>query len=116
MCLKLFPAFEEEAYNYVRELYLYKAPATRANRFREAVAFMKGVMGLDEAEDILQSRRIAGAALKSLMTKRPQVQRDPLTTLWLTIFERVAMSGTDDIEAVFCGMVCFTCLVRGPLV
>eukprot|EP00973_Karenia_brevis_P028095 3870111-Karenia_brevis.AAC.1 len=46
-----FPINEECVYRYLRELYLEKAPATRAQRFRECLGFLKHIVGVKMSEE-----------------------------------------------------------------
>ena len=84
----IFPFVEDDVYNYIRSLRILKAPATRAQRFREAIGFAFGVVGAYGAEDILASGRCKGAALRSLETKAEYRQMDPLYARQLDSLER----------------------------
>eukprot|EP00973_Karenia_brevis_P050082 6951321-Karenia_brevis.AAC.1 len=93
-----FPLTEETTYRYLKELYVEKAPATRAQRFREAIAFLKHVMGVEGCDDILSSRRIQGAALRSFMTKRLRKQRDALTVEMVRELENIVTNEMADVK------------------
>ena len=65
----LFPLDEESCYAYICELRAAKAPATRASRFREAIAFAFGLLHFEGGELLMASRRLAGAALGAYKNK-----------------------------------------------
>jgi hypothetical protein len=87
----IVPIRESVAYTYCRELALELAPATRASRFREAVALAQYLLGMDHSET-LASRRVSGSALKSFERKRLLRQRDPLTCPMVHLLELIVLN------------------------
>ena len=74
--LPAFPLSVEKAYKYVDELRRNKAPATRANSFRSALAFLKGTFKVAGVDEILDSAAVSGSCHRSFLTKRLLKQRD----------------------------------------
>jgi hypothetical protein len=91
----IVPVCEGVAYAYCRELALELAPATRASRFREAVALAQYLLGMDHSET-LASRRVSGSALKSFERKRLLRQRDPLTCPMVHLLELIVLNDVPD--------------------
>jgi hypothetical protein len=91
----IVPIRESVAYTYCRELAIELAPATRASRFREAVALAQYILGMDHSET-LASRRVSGSALKSFERKRLLRQRDPLTCPMVHLLERIVLEDIPD--------------------
>ena len=107
-----FPVKEADVYEYVVFLRFSGAPPTRATRFRQALAFGKFVLGIQMEDDVLTSRRSAGAALASFRRKGLLKQRSPLTKLMVELLERAVVMGSDLQEVVFVGHCLFTLHVR----
>jgi hypothetical protein len=102
----IMPVTEPLAYKYVNSLAEDRAPATRATKFVEALAFCHGMLGLAGAKEVLESRRVSGASLKSMRTKRMTVKREPFTVEEVMLLELavLSLSGPDQI---FAGFLCF---------
>ena len=81
------PFSEELCYGYLCHLRAQKAPATRALRFREAVAFTIGTVGADGAQQVLESSRCKGSVMSQFGTKRPLLQMQGLTHKQLAALE-----------------------------
>ena len=75
-------------WEYVSFLWVERAPATRAQVARASIGFLKGTTGLESADSILGSRRISGQVRRSLTTKAPDTQKDPLKVSMLLEFHR----------------------------
>ena len=103
----VFPVTEEAAYRYAVHLRSTHAPATRAGRFRQALAFAGGTMLLEMDADAVSSRRAAGASLASFKTKRFLKQRRPLTVLEVESLEKLVLSSEDLVEVVVNGNLLF---------
>ena len=105
-----FPLVEDVVYKYMDDLRRDKAPATRANSFRSALAFCKGVLQLKGVDEILQSGRITGSAHRSFMTKRVLRQRDALTVHQVSVLESILDNSDAPLhDRVFAGH-CLLCL------
>jgi hypothetical protein len=85
------PIQEELAYKHVCMLHSESLPATRASRFREAIALALHILGMDANAEALNSKRITGAALRSLGRKRMLLQRDPMRVEWVELLEHIAL-------------------------
>ena len=107
-----WPLSEPLAFAYALHLLRERAPATRLPRFREAVAFGKGLAGLRGADEVLQSSRVAGAAQLSFDTKRLLLKRDVLLVPWVRIFEALVALSEDLQLRVFAGFVLFVMYTR----
>ena len=104
-----FPLTVKQVYWYVDDLRKSGAPATRAASFRSAVAFMKGVFEIDNADLILDSALISGSCHRNFMTKRILKQRDALKVEHVAVLETVLAQGNSLQEKVFAGH-CLLCL------
>ena len=62
----VFLLTKPEVYRYMCELRRTKAPPSRAQRFLEALAFCKGMLGAD-VQDVLDSSRVSGASKREAM-------------------------------------------------
>ena len=107
--LKAFPLEVETVYKYVDELRRNKAPATRANSFRSALAFMKGTFDLEGVDEILQNSAISGSCHRSYLTKRLLRQRDAVKVDLVRVLENVVELGETLTERVFAGH-CLMCI------
>jgi hypothetical protein len=105
--VKSYPLSEDKVYSYFRWCRSVGIAATRLTKFREALAFSKFTIGLEVPSDILESRRIAGAALNMLRTKRPLRQRDPLTVVCVRFLEEQLMQSDDGFVGVLIGYFLF---------
>ena len=84
-----------------------KAAATVLARFREAVAFSHGLIGLSGAEDIMQSKRIQGAAYEGMDNKVPAQESAELTVEQLKALEAAAVHLPSGPKKLFAGFLCF---------
>ena len=104
-----FPISTEVVYKYVDELRKDKAPATRANSFRSALAFLKGTFKLDHVDEVLDNSAISGSCHRSFLTKRLLRQRDALTVDQVQILESVVDTAQSLSDRVFAGH-CLLCV------
>ena len=102
-----FPLTERVVFGYMLHLVKSAAPATRASRFREALAFCRTIITLDGTDEVLASARVAGAAARTFESKRLLRKREPLRHLWVALLERLCVEAPDRRTRVFCGFVCF---------
>jgi hypothetical protein len=102
-----FPLTERAVFSYMLHLVRTAAPATRASRFREALAFCRTIIALDGVDAVLDSARVAGAAARTFESKRLLRKRDPLKHLWVALLEKLCVEAPDGRTRVFCGFVCF---------
>lgn len=109
----ILPFIEEDCYGYLTVLRIGKAPATRGKRFREAIGFSHGLIGAKGAEEVLQSKRCQGAALRSFATKRSHTQRDPLFSRQVEALERGVFEMDDEHDRIMCGNTVGLLHVRG---
>lgn len=107
--LQPFPMAVRQVYWYVDDLRKSGAPATRASSFRSAVAFMKGVFNVENADLILDSALISGSCHRNFMTKRILKQRDALKVDHVGILETILTQADNLQEKVFAGH-CLLCL------
>ena len=73
-----WPPSEEAAYAYVESLRVTRSPPTRATGFMEALAFCKGSILLDGADEVLSSPRVSGATSRCYEAKRLTQKAAPL--------------------------------------
>ena len=92
-------------YQYVCDLADAHRPATRANSLLQAVGFAKGVIGLDNTELVLSSRRVRGAAYRNFGRKRVLRKRSALTKVMLSHFEKGCLRGSKK-KRILCGSGC----------
>ena len=107
--LPAFPLSVEKAYKYVDELRRNKAPATRANSFRSALAFLKGTFKVAGVDEILDSAAVSGSCHRSFLTKRLLKQRDALTVDQVRTLEAVVTGDNVEADKVFAGH-CLMCI------
>ncbi len=72
------PLNEDDVYAYCRSMMSEKAPATRLQRMREALAFSMHTWGPDGALSVVESSLIKGVAHRTYEDKRILKQRDVL--------------------------------------
>ena len=103
------PLDEVKVYSYVTYLRSLGLPATRATSFVEALGFTKGLLGFEAIADILESRRVKGAALASYKRKRLTVKRAPLTVAMVSDLERLACEDDEDafLDSLMAGFCLF---------
>ena len=109
----ILPFLEDDCYEYLSSLRVGKAPATRAKRFRESIGFAFGLIGARGSEEVLQSRRCQGAALRSFATKGNYVQRDPFLAAQIDALERGVFEMPDEHDRIMCGNTLCLVHVRG---
>ena len=105
--VRVFPITESKVYEFFKFSRGLGVSATRLTRFREALAFSLHTIGLDLNAEVLQSRRVAGAALSLKKTKRARVQRPPLTVAHVLWLEGYVCSATAGFDCVFAGFLLF---------
>ena len=105
-----FPLSEVVCYAYVRNLRQDRAPATRGMKFKEALGFFQGTLGLKNVGEVITSPRFQGAVFSHADTKRPLVQRDPLSVVEVSVLESAVLRASlSEPEIVFLGY-CLFCL------
>lgn len=109
---KWLPIAEQEAYDYLSFLKGSGAPATRADRFRQALAFLVHVVGAQGMGDTLSSQRVAGVAWHSFCKKRWTVQRSPFTVLQVRVLEEAVMNDPDPQINLVAGHIRFCIAAR----
>jgi hypothetical protein len=109
----LWPIREPVLYQYLRYLRDSKAPATRAARMVEAVAFCKGTIGLDHVDELLDSSRVHGAVRGSLISKAPHCKKDHLLVSEVAALEIACCQDDSLPDRIFAGYCCF--LAHGRL-
>ena len=109
----IFPFSEDSVYSYLTHLVSSKAPATRSQRFREAVGFSKGVVGAFGADEVISSKRCHGASVRSMITKRTHLQMDPFTVDQLKAYERGVFECQEEQSRIMAGNLAALSHVRG---
>ena len=99
----VFPFVEDSAYSYLSDLKTERAPASRGQKFREAVAFSHGVVGALGAMEVISSRRCQGAAIGLLKNKAKHQQRDPYTVDQLRALEAGVFSLESEVDRILSG-------------
>jgi hypothetical protein len=107
-----FPLGEQAAYDYLQFLKVNAAAPTRASSFRQAVAFGGGVLDLAGAQDVLCSKRVAGAAITAYKGKRITKKAQPFSARLVCAMEEALADAAgpldlSDEELVFIGFVLF---------
>ena len=100
---RIYPISESVCYDYICFLRSEKAPPTSATKFKEAVAFCYGVIGLDGADECLGSRRMQGAALQALSLKELDRSMDDFLVEHVRLFETCASQLPTGVDKVFSG-------------
>ena len=108
-----WPVSEATGFAYAESLRTEGAPATRLQSWREALGFAKAFAGLEGVDEVLESRRISGSALRCYATKRIQVKRQQLSVRMVTALEDVVCdSRADSRDRVFAGFALFCVFAR----
>ena len=103
-----WPLTEAAGFAYADSLRTEGAAATRLQSWREALGFAKAYAGLRGLEPVLDSRRIAGSALRCFATKRVQVKRQELSVKMVTVLENVVCNAAEDRrDRIFAGFALF---------
>ena len=100
-----FPCKEEQFYSFLRTEIAGKAPSSRLKSYFEALVFCKYVLGVDELQPVIDSRRCLGAS-SSQQLSCPR-QADPFTVEQLRRFHEVLKSGEELWDRAMCGMILF---------
>ena len=111
--LGVFPFVEADCYEYMSSLRVGHAPATRAKRFKESIGFALGTIGAKGAAEVLQSARCSGSAVRSMSTKQPHTQRDPLLVSQVMALERGVFELTNAADKIMAGNTAALLQVRG---
>ena len=109
----ILPFVEDDCYSYLTALRVGNAPATRGRRFMESVGFAHGLIGASGATEVLQSRRCRGAAARSMTTKGPHTQRDPLLAVQVQALERGVFELCSEEDRIMSGNTVALLHVRG---
>lgn len=105
-----FPCSESMLYTFICDLRSHGFPPSRAKGVLEAIAFVKGTMGIDECAPLLQGRRCWGAASQDVIHERSQAS--PLLVKELQCLRSILEHGTDLWDRAFSGMVLFVTYAR----
>ena len=107
---ELFPCDEPALYEYLVAQRHEGAPATRLKAVLEACRFARHVLGVQELDECIASRRCAGAV--SLPLGKELHQATPLTVEHLKTIHQVLHSDSDPWDKCFAGMVLFCVYAR----
>ena len=109
-----FPLTEEILYEYLEQLRMDRAPATKASSMLEAVPFTITLLGLGPGTWAdLNTQRVKGAALGSYDRKRLTRKAPPLTARAVKLMEEGVSKFSSVEQRVLAGDICF--LVHGRL-
>ena len=100
-----FPCTEEEFYNFLKTEPNKQAPPSRLKAFFEAVVFARHVLGLEELQQVVVSRRCLGAASQKLKTCPRQA--DPFTVLQLKKLHEILRDSDELWDKAMAGMLLF---------
>ena len=100
-----FPCSEDEFYTCLKKQAGSGAPASRLKAIFEAVVFARHVLGLDELQTIISSRRCLGATATNVL--RGPRQADPFTVVQLLQLHTVLREGDEVWDRAMAGMLLF---------
>ena len=100
-----FPCSEEEFYNFLKTEPNKQAPPSRLKAYFEAVVFARHVLGLDELQQVVVSRRCLGAASQKLQSCPRQAE--PFTISQLKKLHEVLRDGEELWDKAMAGMLLF---------
>lgn len=100
-----FPCSEEAFYNFLKTEPNKQAPPSRLKAYFEAVVFARHVLGLDELQQVVGSRRCLGAASQRIQSCPRQA--DPFTVLQLKKLHEVLRDGDELWDKAMAGMLLF---------
>jgi hypothetical protein len=88
------------------------APATRAAKIVETVAFCKGTIGLDHVDVLIDSSRIHGAVRRSIAHKASHSNKDNLLVQEVTALEWECYYEDSLTDRIFARYCCFSVYAR----
>ena len=100
------PPNELLVYQYIVHLRRTEASPSSAMSLVQAFTFAKHTIGLKNVDQILESGRIKGAAMKMLAEKRPLQQSQPLDCRQILALESAACHAPNVIDRVAAGTFC----------
>ena len=100
-----FPCTEEQFYAFLRSEVSAKAPSSRLRSFFEAIVFCRFVLGADELQTVVDSRRCVGASSSAALTCPRQA--DPFTVEQLRKLHQILRSGEELWDRAMSGMILF---------
>ena len=100
-----FPCTEEEFYNFLKTEPNKRAPPSRLKAYFEAVVFARHILGLEELQQVVVSRRCLGAASQRLQSCPRQA--DPFTVLQLVRLHEVLRCSDEVWDKAMAGMLLF---------
>ena len=99
------PLRERTVYEYIRFLESSGSAPTAATSFRESLNFCKHIMGLESASEILESRRISGAAQRLFAGKRPLNQAPVLKVATVAYLEKICATASELMDVYMAGVL-----------
>ena len=105
------PPGEAFVYTYVEHLRLTASPATRGDRFTQALNFCDGVLGIRLQQGAI-STRVKGAVERMLDTQRVTVKAPPLTTAVVVALQRCVAQGVKEDQRLLAGFLLFLVFAR----
>ena len=100
-----FPCNEDQFYSLLRVEVDAKAPSSRLKAYFEALVFCRYVLGVEELQKVVESRRCLGAASSKALTCPRQA--DPFTVEQLKKFHECLRAGEELWDRAMSGMVLF---------
>ena len=98
------PVVEKHAWMYVRSLQTDGAAATKGASFLEALRFCHYLLGVQGADDVVQSLRVHGVAMQMRACKQPWRPADTLSLAEIKELRRIlGSSATNAVDKVFAG-------------
>ena len=100
-----FPCTEEEFYNFLKIEPNKQAPPSRLKAYFEAIVFARHVVGLEELQQVVVSRRCMGASSQRLQSCPRQA--DPFTVVQLRRLHEILRDGDEAWDKAMAGMLLF---------
>ena len=100
-----FPCTEEQFYMFLRNEISAKAPSSRLKAYFEALVFSRYVLGVEDLQRVVDSRRCLGASSSNALTCPKQA--DPFTVEQLCRFHEILKSGAELWDRAMSGMILF---------
>ena len=100
-----FPCSEDQFYVFLRAEIDMKAPSSRMKSYFEALVFCRYVLGVEELQQVIDSRRCLGASSSQMLTCPRQA--DPFSVEQLRKLHEILRTGDELWDRAMCGMILF---------
>ena len=101
------PFSEPRTYEYVSDLRRKACSASRGTTFVSTLSFVKGLLGMNGADECATSVRVAGATLEMFLEKRPLKQAPAMHPCMIAVLELASFCCTSAYTRALAGFALF---------